>query len=61
MRPLDYARTPPEPVEGLVVLVVVFADSVMVRTYAGQICWRQRGRRPKSVSNRLNPARRWRN
>jgi hypothetical protein len=43
MRPLDYARTPPEPRQGLVVLVVVFAVSVMAQTYAGEICARQRG------------------
>jgi hypothetical protein len=43
MRPkLNYARTPPEPLAGLVVLVVVFAVSVMARTYAAGNCRRQR-------------------
>jgi hypothetical protein len=52
MRPLNYARTPPEPPKGLVVLVVVFAVSVMARTYAGEICWRQQVRKAKM---RLKP------
>src|ERR1043166_4721113 len=50
----DYARTPPEPRQGLVVLVVVFAVSFMARTYAGGNCCRQRGRKVKSALNRLN-------
>jgi hypothetical protein len=37
------ARTPPEPLRVLVVLVVVFAVSFMARTYAGEIGCRQQG------------------
>jgi len=38
----DYARTSPKALGGFVVFVVVFAVNVMVRTYAGEICRRQR-------------------
>jgi len=42
MRPFDYARTPPEPPEGLVVLVVRLVEIVMARTYAENFPRRQR-------------------
>jgi len=42
MRPFDYARTPPEPPEGLVVLVVRLVEVVMARTYAENFYCRQR-------------------
>jgi hypothetical protein len=42
MRRYDYARTPPEAPEGVVVFVVRFAEVVMAATYAGAICRRQR-------------------
>ena len=51
MRLTCYARTPPEPLAGLVVLVVVFALSVMARTYAAGICRRQRGLAAKFAAN----------
>src|SRR5262245_61672743 len=50
------ARMPPEPLEGLVVLVVVFAVMVMARTYAAGIGRRQRSRSAKIAESWLNPA-----
>jgi hypothetical protein len=38
----DYARTSPKALLGFVVFVVVFAVDIMARTYAGEICRRQR-------------------
>jgi hypothetical protein len=42
MRSFDYARTPPEAPEGLVVLVVRLVEVVMARTYAENFHRRQR-------------------
>jgi hypothetical protein len=42
MRSFDYARTPPEAPEGLVVLAVRLAIVVMARTYAENFGRRQR-------------------
>jgi hypothetical protein len=43
MRLFDYARTPPEPPEGLVVLVLrLVAVVIMARTYAENFDRRQR-------------------
>jgi len=42
MRLCYYARTPPEPPQGLVVFVVRFAEVIMGPIYAGESCRRQR-------------------
>ena len=41
MRSIDYARTPPEAPEGLVVLVVRLVIVIMARIYAEEFCVRQ--------------------
>ncbi len=55
MRLYDYARTPPEAPEGLVVFVVRFAEVVMAVTYAGEIYARQRPFGEILTRTRLNP------
>jgi hypothetical protein len=42
MRSFDYARTAPEPPEGALVFAVRLVVAFMGRTYAGDLCRRQR-------------------
>ena len=53
MRSFDYARTAPEPPEGALVFAVRLVVAFMGRTYAGDLCWRQRVLETKSGLNEV--------
>jgi len=55
MRSIDYARTPPEALEGLPVFAVRLVFVVMGRAYAGDLDWRQRVSGRKIDINQVEP------
>ena len=56
MRLFDYARTPPEPPEGLVLVVVLVVANVMGPDLWARLDVRSTDFGPKSLNRRLNRA-----